>query len=414
MRSTASSATGTGAPPAATLAPGETGSPAPAADPARGPRRRTRRTRLRRLLALMRKETLQVLRDPSSIGIAFLLPLLLLFLFGYGVSLDARAVPIAFVAEHPTPESASFVSAFRNSPWFQPRVLPDRASAERALLAGEVSAIVVLRADFARRLNRPDGTRIQLIVDGIDANTARLVEGYVRGAWQAWLEQQAEQAGGELEQPVAIEQRIWFNPEVNSRYFLVPGLVAIIMTLIGALLTAVVVAREWERGTMEALLATPVTAGEILLAKVVPYFVLGLGGFALSVAMAVWLFHAPLVGSFWVLLGASSLFLLASLGMGLLISTVSRSQFVASQIAMLATFLPAFMLSGFIFDIGSMPAPVQAFTYLVAARYFIAILHTIFLAGDVWSVILPNAAALALMALAFLALTRRFTRTRLE
>jgi ABC-2 type transport system permease protein len=362
----------------------------------------------------MGKETLQVLRDPSSIGIAFLLPLLLLFLFGYGVSLDARAVPIAFVAEHPTPESASFVGSFRHSPWFQPRLFPDRTSAERALLAGEVSAIVVLRADFARRLNRPDGTRIQLIVDGIDANTARLVEGYVRGAWQAWLEQQAKQAGGELEQPVAIEQRVWFNPEVNSRYFLVPGLVAIIMTLIGALLTAVVVAREWERGTMEALLATPVTAGEILLAKVVPYFVLGLGGFALSVAMAVGLFHAPLVGSFWVLLGASSLFLLSSLGMGLLISTASRSQFVASQIAMLATFLPAFMLSGFIFDIGSMPAPVQAFTYLVAARYFIAILHTVFLAGDVWSVILPNAAALALMAVAFLALTRRFTRTRLE
>ena len=359
-------------------------------------------TRRRRVLALMRKEGLQVLRDPSSIGIAFLLPLLLLFLFGYGVSLDARAVPIAFVAEQPTLDSASFLGAFESSAWFRPQVMADRASAERALLAGEVSAIVLLRGDFARRLNRPDGARIQLIVDGVDANTARLVEGYVRGAWQAWLEQ-----------PVAIEQRIWFNPEVNSRYFLVPGLVAIIMTLIGALLTAVVVAREWERGTMEALLATPVTGGEILLAKVVPYFVLGLGGFALSVAMAVWLFHAPLVGSFWVLLTASSLFLLSSLGMGLLISTKTRSQFTASQIAMVVTFLPAFMLSGFIFDIGSMPAPVRGITYVVAARYFISILHTVFLAGDVWSVILPNAAALAAMAAGFLGLTWRVTRTRL-
>ena len=369
--------------------------------------------RRRRLLALMRKEGLQVLRDPSSIGIAFLLPLLLLFLFGYGVSLDARAVPVAFVAEQPTLESASFLGAFQSSDWFRPQVMADRVSAQRALLAGEVSAIVLLRGDFARRLNRPDGARIQLIVDGVDANTARLVEGYVRGAWQAWLEQQARQAGAELEQPVAIEQRIWFNPEVNSRYFLVPGLVAIIMTLIGALLTAVVVAREWERGTMEALLATPVTGGEVLLAKVVPYFVLGLGGFALSVAMAVWLFHAPLVGSFWVLLTASSLFLLSSLGMGLLISTKTRSQFTASQIAMVVTFLPAFMLSGFIFDIGSMPAPVRGITYVVAARYFISILHTVFLAGDVWGVILPNSAALAAMAAGFLALTWRVTRTRL-
>jgi ABC-2 type transport system permease protein len=190
--------------------------------------------------------------------------------------------------------------------------------------------------------------------------------------------------------------------------------VAIIMTLIGALLTAVVVAREWERGTMEALLATPVTAGEILLSKVVPYFILGLGGLALSVAMAVWLFHAPLVGSFWVLLLGSSLFLLAALGMGLLISTATRSQFTASQIAILATFLPAFILSGFIFDIGSMPTPVRVITHLIAARYFVAILHTVFLAGDIWSVILPNALALAVMALVFLGLTRRLTRTRLE
>jgi len=370
--------------------------------------------RLRRLGGLMRKEAVQVVRDPSSVGIAFLLPLLLLLLFGYGVSLDARAVPIAFVVEQPTADAAGFIAAFGRSPWFEPRIMADRPAAESALMTGAVNAIVVLRADFARRLDRPDGARIQLIVNGVDANTARLVEGYVRGAWQAWLNQEARQAGGELEQPVKVEQRIWFNPEVNSRYFLVPGLVAIIMTLIGALLTAVVVAREWERGTMEALLATPVTAGEILLAKVVPYFGLGLGGLALSVAMAVWLFHAPLVGSFWVLLLGSSLFLLAALGMGLLISTATRDQFTASQIAILATFLPAFILSGFIFDIGSMPTLVRGITHLIAARYFVAILHTVFLAGDVWSVIVPNAAALALMAFVFLGLTRRLTRTRME
>ena len=370
--------------------------------------------RARRLAGLMRKEALQVLRDPSSIGIAFLLPLLLLFLFGYGVSLDARGVPIALVVEQPGPAAASFTGSFRESPWFAPRVMPDRASAEAALLGREVQAFVVLRSGFERALGRAHGAPIQLVVNGVDANTARLIEGYVRGAWERWLENEARAAGQELVRPVQLEQWIWFNPEVNSRYFLVPGLIAIVMTLIGALLTAVVVAREWERGTMEALLSTPVTAGEILIAKVVPYFVLGLGGLALSVAMAVWLFHVPLVGSFWVLLVTSSLFLLAALGMGLLISTVSRSQFAASQIAILATFLPAFILSGFIFDIGSMPAPVRGITHLIAARYFVAILHTVFLAGDVWSVIVPNALALAAMAALFLGLTRRLTRTRLE
>jgi ABC-2 type transport system permease protein len=368
----------------------------------------------RRLVALVRKEWLQVVRDPSSIGIAFLLPILLLFLFGYGVSLDARGVPIAIVIESPGPEAESFAGTFRSSPWFEPRVLGDRRAAEAALLAREVTAIVVLRASFERRVQRAEGARIQLVVSGVDANSARLIEGYVRGAWERWLDQTARQQGVDLESPVRVEPRVWYNPEVNSRYFLVPGLVAIVMTLIGALLTAVVVAREWERGTMEALLATPVTAGEILLSKVVPYFVLGLGGLALSVAMAVGLFHVPLVGSLWVLLLGSSLFLLAALGMGLLISTVTRTQFTASQIAILATFLPAFLLSGFIFDIGSMPAPVRAITYLIAARYYVAILQTVFLAGDVWSVVLPNALALAGMAALFLGLTWRLTRTRLD
>ncbi len=193
-----------------------------------------------------------------------------------------------------------------------------------------------------------------------------------------------------------------------------PGLVAVIMTLIGALLTAMVMAREWERGTMEALLVTPAAMREILIGKLVPYFILGMGGMALSVAMAVWLFGVPLRGSLLVLFGASSLFLLAALGMGLLISMLAKNQFVAGQVAIIVTFLPAFILSGFIFDIGSMPAVVRAITHVVAARYFVSILQTVFLAGNVWSVILPNALALAVMAVIFLGLTRRLSRKRLE
>ncbi|MEJ2687806.1 MAG: ABC transporter permease subunit, partial [Gammaproteobacteria bacterium] len=207
---------------------------------------------------------------------------------------------------------------------------------------------------------------------------------------------------------------VWFNSQLRSRNFLVPGLIAVIMTLIGALLTALVVAREWERGTMEALMVTPVAVREILLGKVIPYFLLGTGGMLMSVAMAVWLFHVPLRGSFWVLFACASLFLLVSLGMGMVISTAAKNQFVAGQVAIIVTFLPAFILSGFIFDINSMPRVVALLTHVIPARYFVAQLQTLFLAGDIWSVILPNALALLAMAVVLMGVSRRLFRKRLD
>ena len=367
-----------------------------------------------RLGALVRKEFLQIVRDPSSIAIAFLMPLFLLALFGYGVSLDAERVPLALVADAPSTDSAEFFAALAGSRSFAPRPMDSMVAAERALLRGDVDGIVRLRADFARASRDANGAPVQVLVNGIDANTARLVQGYVEGAWSAWLASRAAREGGALAVPVDIAPRIWFNGELRSRNYLVPGLVAIIMTLIGALLTALVMAREWERGTMEALLVTPISMSEVLLGKLAAYFVLGTGGMLLSVALAVWWFEVPLRGSFWVLWASASLFLLAALGMGLTISTLARSQFVAGQVAILATFLPAFLLSGFMFDIGSMPPVVQALTHLVVARYFVAIVQTLFLAGDVWAVILPNAEALAAMAALFLGLTWRKSRKRLE
>jgi len=286
--------------------------------------------------------------------------------------------------------------------------------AESALMERRVDAIVHLRSDFARQLRQPGGAPVQVIVNGVDANTGRLILGYVQGVWQRWLEQQARARGKTLSAPLQVEQRVWFNSELRSRNFLVPGLIAIIMTLIGALLTALVMAREWERGTMEALMVTPVTMREVLLGKLLPYFVLGTGGMALSVAMGVWLFGVPLRGSLVLLFAASSLFLLAALGMGLLISTLTKNQFVAGQVAIITTFLPAFILSGFIFDIGSMPRVVQGITYLLAARYFVALLQTLFLAGNVWSVLVPNALALVALAAVFLGVSRRKLRKRLE
>lgn len=373
-----------------------------------------RRPRVMRVSALVRKEFLQIVRDPSSIAIAFLMPLFLLLLFGYGVSLDADHVPVAFVAEQPGADTEDFRSSLAGSHYFALKTLPTMPEAEQALRRGKVNAIVRLRANFGEELRRSDGAPIQLIVNGVDANTARLTQGYVEGAWGNWLMRRAASLGVEMKVPVQLEQRIWFNSELKSRNFLVPGLVAIIMTLIGALLTALVMAREWERGTLEALLVTPVSMSEILLGKIVAYFTLGTGGMLLTVALAVWLFEVPLRGSFWLLWTCASLFLLAALGMGLTISTVSRSQFVAGQIAIIGTFLPAFLLSGFIFDIDSMPAPIQAVTHLVVARYFVSIVQTLFLAGDVWAVVLPNALALVLMAVIFLGITWRKSKKRLE
>ena len=367
-----------------------------------------------RLRGLMRKEFLQIMRDPSSIGIAFLMPLVLLLLFGYGVSLDSENIPVALVVEQPSADTASFTAAFHESRYFRPSLFNDLHQAEAAMMAGHVKAIVVLRQDFARRLRQTDGAPIQLIVNGVDANTGRIISGYVEGAWGTWLQQRVQQRGQSLDVPVLLQQRVWFNGELRSRNFLVPGLIAVIMTLIGALLTAMVMAREWERGTMEALLVTPLSMREVILGKLLPYFVLGMGGLALSVSMAIFLFEVPLRGSLWVLIAASALFLLTALGMGLLISTVAKSQFVAGQIAIITTFMPAFLLSGFIFDIGSMPAVVQGITHLIAARYYVAILQTVFLAGNEWSVILPNAAGLAVLAAVFLGLTRRNARKRLE
>jgi ABC-2 type transport system permease protein len=367
-----------------------------------------------RLRGLVRKEFYQILRDPSSIAIAFLMPVVLLLIFGYGVSLDADHVPVAIVADQPSADTASFTSAFGNTRYFQPLMLPSMREAEAALMAGKVNGIVHLRADFARQLRSSEGAPIQVIVNGVDANTGRIIIGYTQGIWTTWLQQQARSRGEELKVPLQLEQRAWFNSELRSRNFLVPGLIAIIMTLIGALLTALVMAREWERGTMEALMVTPVTIRELLIGKLIPYFILGMGGMGLSVAMALFLFEVPLRGSLLLLTAAASLFLLVALAMGLLISIVAKNQFVAGQVAIIVTFLPAFILSGFIFDIGSMPGVVQALTHVIAARYFVAILQTIFMAGDVWPVILPNALALAVMALILFAIIRRRAHKRLE
>ncbi len=368
----------------------------------------------RRLLGMIRKESLQILRDPSSIAIAFVMPVVLLLLFGYGVSLDARHVPLAIVVEQADANTAGLVAAFQHSDYFDPRILSTIQAAQRAFDRREVSGIVWLRNDFSRRLLSHGDAPIGVIVNGVDANQARIAEGYIQGVWQVWLSDYAAAQGMQLQVPVVLEPRIWFNAAVRSRDFLVPGLIAVIMTLIGAMLTSMVVAREWERGTMEALMVTPIRIGEMVIGKLVPYFLLGMGGMLLSVAMALWLFDVPLRGSFWALTAASALFMLVALGMGLLISVVAKNQYVAGQISIVITFLPAFILSGFIFQISSMPEAIQVITHIIPARYYVAILQTLFLAGDIWPIVLGNSAALFVMLLILLGLVRRKFHKRLD
>ena len=370
--------------------------------------------KIMRLKGLINKEFLQIWRDPSSLAIAFALPVFLLLLFGYSVSLDAKHVPVGWVIEKNTPETVSFTAAFARSEYFKNNHYRHMKAAKLAMQQRKINAIIHLRENFSRELFKQNSPAIQVIVDGVDANTARLISGYIQGAWNAWLTHLAQTRGITLAIPVIVEHRIWYNSAILSKDYLVPGLIALIMTLIGALLTALVMAREWERGTLESMIATPITMGEVLLGKLIPYFLLGMGGMLLSIAMAVFLFDVPLRGSFWVLLLTGSLFMLVTLGMGLVISIIAKNQFVAGQIAIIVTFLPAFILSGFIFDIGSMPTAVQMFTYLVGARYFVAILQTVFLAGDIWAVILPNAAALLLMAAIFFILALKKAPKRLE
>ncbi len=370
--------------------------------------------RWRRIRALLRKEFVQIRRDPSSLHIAIVLPLLLLLLLGYGMSLDAENMPLAVVVENPSGESERFYASLAHSRFLEPRRLPNFAAAERALIAGRVSAIVVLRADFSRRFSDSGGAAIQLILNGTDANTARLVQGYVNGAWAGWLVQERYLEPNLAAPAVEPDVRVWFNPELRSRNFIVPGVIAIIMTLTGSLLTAFVVAREWERGTMETMLVTPVTLPEFLAGKLIPYFLLGMGGMAVSVVVAIFVFEVPFRGSFLLLIAISALFLITALALGLLISTVAKNQFVASMIALVATFMPAFILSGFIFDIDSMPAFIQWLTYLVSARYFVSALQTLFQVGNVWSVLLPDIAALLVFAAVLIAITARKSSRRLE
>lgn len=367
-----------------------------------------------RLRGILRKETFQIYRDPSSIALAIVLPMILLFIFGYGVSLDAENVPIAVVLDDAAPEARDLAARFDLSLYFDAHYAKSMTEAETWLVQQQVDGIVRVPQGFAAELSGGQAAKVQLIVNGVDANRARLIQGYARGVLQKWSEARLARGEPAVQPAVTVAQRVWFNESAVSRNFLIPGLITLIMTLIGTLLTALVVAREWERGTMEAILVTPLRRIDLLLGKVLPYYVLGMGGMLLSVVVGITLFGVPFRGSLGALLLLGSFFMLASLGFGLFISAMIRVQFVAAQISIVAGYLPALFLSGLLFDLESTPRVIQIISFIIPAKYFVAISHTLFMAGNVWPVLLPNALALAFMATFFIFLAYRKMTKRLE
>lgn len=343
--------------------------------------------------AIRAKEWAQIWRDPSTFGLVVVLPLLLMMLFGSAISLDTEDTATGLVDLDRTQASRSLAGALEANRYFALEEAGAVAVLEDRLVAGDLRGIVVIPEGFERQ--RETGAPLQLITDGSQPNTARFLEGHMAGALETWSRQQTAERGQQASARIELIDHFRYNPRLESRFMLVPGAIAIVMAMIGTLLTALVMAREYERKTMEGLLATPLSPAALVANKVLPYFILGLASTALCVAMAVYGYGLPFQGSAFALFLIAGSFLAAVLGQGLLISAATKSQFVSTQFALLSGFLPSLLLSGFLFEIDSMPTVVQWLTYIVPARYLIPSLQSVFLAGDIWPLFLPNIAIMA-------------------
>jgi ABC-2 type transport system permease protein len=368
----------------------------------------------RRFKALLVREYRQTFRTRGSIAIVFAGPALLLILFAYSVSLDIERVPVAIAIEQSTPEARDLAGAFYNARYFRPVFFEGRHAAEGALAEGDVSGVIVLAGDFARAALGGDQAPVQILVDGVDPRISRIVASYTESAVANWLAQRALVGRASGVDAVRTRSRVWFNAELESRYFLMPGLIVLLMTVVGPLLTALVIVREWESGTMEAMLATPMTSGDFIVAKVAWYLTLGLAAVMLMVGLTVHVTGVPFRGSILPIVLAGVLFMLCAVGLGAVISMAARAKVAATRLTLTTGYLPAYMLSGVLFDLRSAPEPIQWVSHLVPARYFVSILHTVMLAGDMWAVILPDLAGLALIALALLGCAAILIRKRLS
>lgn len=370
-----------------------------------------------RAWALIRKESRQMLRDKSTLTLGILLPIVLLLLFGFGLSLDVKMVPVAIVRDNSSPVTRDMFISLKLSPYFTPALVNSWQEAEYLLRTGKTDAIV--RRNMREQA---DGSEdVQVIVNGRDSNTARIMQRYLEGAFSLWTSGSQHGVSFLSVSPsskkvgrVKAESRIWYNNALESRYFLIPGVTALIMTLIGALLTALVIAREWERGTYEALAATPVQRGEIVAGKTVPYFALGMVGLSLCLAASAWVFGVPIRGSLALIVAGSAIYLLVSLGIGLLISAVFKNQFLASQIVLVVSFMPTMMLSGFIFDLKSAPLAAYYLAHVFPATWYVDLLQTLFLVGNIPGLIIRDFLILSAFAIILLGLSGATIRKSLE
>lgn len=365
------------------------------------------------LLALIKKEIKQILRDPSSIIIAFVLPFISIMIYMYGINLDSVRVTMGIKNDDPTPEVATLVKSFGHSKYVNSIYFDNMKDIETAIVRSKIKGAVIIPNDFSTKLAKGQNADLLVITDGSEVNTANYVQSYALAIANSWL---ATSKYSHSANPPAIntEIRTWYNPDLNSHYFIVPGSIAITMTLIGILLTSLVVAREWERGTMEAMLSTSVKTIHIVLGKYIPYFILGMLSLTFNIFLCIVIFQIPFRGNYLVLLLVSGLFLFTSLGIGLNISSVLKNQFLASMVAMSVGFMPALMLSGLMFPINSMPVFFQHLTRILPPRYYVSFIESEFMAGTVPEIVIANAIYLTILGLILFAAVYKNTLTRLE
>lgn len=373
-----------------------------------------------RTWAIARKEFIHILRDPRSLGMAIAIPILLLVLFGYALSLDVDNVPTVIWDQSGSKDSRTFISLLQGSRYFSlQEYVTSYPEIEAALDSGTALVAVVIPKGFAGRIESGRGAPVQAIVDGSDPNTATIAMGYLdvvafSYSRKVTLREIRRTTGQAVHPPVDLRARAWFNADLESKNYIIPGLIAVIMMVIAALLTSLTVAREWEQGTMEQLIATPVKGPELILGKLLPYFAIGMLDVALAVLMGEFLFDVPLRGNVALLFGMAAIFLAGALSLGMVISIVTRGQLLASQLAMMLTFLPSFLLSGFMYAIANMPFGVQLITYLVPARYFVTLLKGIYLKDVGLEILALEAGLLVLFGIALVLFANLRFKKRLQ
>ncbi len=366
------------------------------------------------LRALIQKEFHQIIRDPSSIMIAFVLPTIILLIYMYAINLDTLKIRVGLKVDDNEKQISSLIDSFSHSNYVTTVRYNNPKQMHSDLVSTKLRGIIVIPNDFSEKLKREETAHVQVISDGSEVNLSNYVQSYPQTIINQWLKSEEKFSSEKPVQLINPQIRCWYNQKLDSHHFILPGSLAITMTLIGLLLTALVIAREWERGTMEALITTRVRKIDFVLGKYLSYFLLGMLSMLFNFFMCVFIFNIPFRGSFFVLMGFASLFLFTALGQGLLLSTILKSQFAASQASIFAGFLPALMLSGLIYPISSMPKYLQPITLLIPARYFVALIQTEFLTGTVWEIIIPNSLYLALFGAVLFFAVYKITKMRLD